>query len=176
MTQFKDVASRQESRICFIYGLTPRIPLAATGKYIGEVYDFGRLQAHVESGRNLLPRVIVENEFVSPNSDPTEGCGVSLLPSMRKLRAILTVTPRGDAVLVLDGELKESLSSSEVAELLAATCFERESIQVSERPVTDWLIAELANTSIYVYALKFGNDVHQCVFLGRELRDMLRLQ
>jgi hypothetical protein len=173
---FNDVTSRQRTRVCFSYGLTPRLPVTVPAKCIGESYDFGRLAKHVYSGRDLLPRVLIDKQLVPSDPGPPEPPALSLFPSMYALRITLTITPRGGGVLIIDGELAEPLTPQELAELLAVTCFERENIKIDELPILDWILQELRQIGVYLDTLEFGLDVHQCVFPGNSLQDKLRIQ
>ena len=172
---FNDVTERDKARICFAYGLEPRIPLTLIGKRMGEAYEFGRLAAHIESGQDLLPRVILDKRIIHGPESPGPG-NLSILPLMHSLRICVTTTPRGDAVMVLDGEIANSVDEQEIADLLAVTCFQREEMLIDDIPVMKWLAAELAESGIQVEPLRFGNDVHQCVFPGNSLHARLRRQ
>jgi hypothetical protein len=172
---FNDVTERDRTRICFAYGLTPRVTIAARGKRIGEAYDFGRLAGHIESGQDLLPRVILDKRISHGPESPQPG-NVSILPAMHELRICVTVTPRGGAVMILDGELEESIGPEEIADLLAVTCFEREEMLIDDVPIIKWILEELAEIGIRIDALNFGNDVHQCIFPGNSLQASLRTQ
>jgi hypothetical protein len=170
MTVFSDVTTRSQTRICFSYGLIPRLPTAAPGQCINETHDFGRLADHVEAGRDLLPRVVFCHEFPLATTDVSQKRPLSLFPDMHSLRIFLTSTPRGGAVLVVDGELDEAVSVEALAELLAVTCFSRDEIQVENLPIIEWTKIRLKESGLNVDGLDFGNDVHQCVFPGHPLQ------
>jgi hypothetical protein len=170
---FNDVTSRAKTRICFIYGLEPRITNLFPGQRIGQVYDFGRLARHVQSGRDLLPRVIMQEQLVEGGLELPRLGNIYPLPAMDVLRVSVTVTPRGDPVLVIDGEIKESIGSGEIAELLAVTCFERSEMRLAGVLLTEWLLARLTQAGAQLGSLDFGSDVHQCVFPEASLQERL---
>lgn len=171
VTQYSDVNIRERTRICFAYGLTPRIPVTTPGKCINETHDYGRLSSHIESGRDLLPRVLIDEQIISPDSDRSDIRPLSAFPPMHTACVILTMTPRGGIVLVIDGELGEPNDGQAIAELLAKTCFTRKDIQLDGLPITKWVLAKLQETGVQVDSLDFGNDVHQCVFPGNFLQE-----
>ena len=171
MTIFSDVETRGKTRICFSYGLTPRLPIATPGQDISETHDFGRLGSHVEAGRELLPKVVFCHKFLPLMADESQRPPLSLFPEMHSLQVFLTTTPRGGAVLVIDGELDHDISVDALAELLAATCFARNDIQLENMPIIEWAKIRLKETGLNVEQLDFGNDVHQCVFPGGALQD-----
>jgi hypothetical protein len=169
---FHDVKSRGKTRIAFIYGLRPRITAAPASQSIGDLYEFGRLAGHVQSGQNLLPRVIVNEQLVRGGAELQPG-SLSSLPPMESLRVVVTVMPRGDPVLLIDGEVTDSLSPEEIAGLLAVTCFDRSQMHVAGVPLTKWLQARLAQNKIDADSLDFGSDVHQCVFPDASMQEQL---
>lgn len=174
---FNDVNIRRKTRICLTYGLHPRFPTALTGDCIGDVYDFGRLAGHIRAGQDLLPQVILNERFVEDTREPSRIANLSHLPVMRSLQLIVAITPRGHAVLVVDGEIKEkTISSQDIAKLLAATCFQRSEMQVDGDLLMDWLFRRLQQLGICLDSISFGSDVHQCVFLGDSLEERLRSQ
>lgn len=167
---FSDVATRSRTRICFSYGLTPRLPAATSGRCISETHDFGRLEAHVEAGRDLLPRVVFCHKFPSSTVDDGQGQPLSLFPDMHSVQVFLTTTPRGGAVLVIDGELDQVIRKEDLVELLADTCFARHDIKIEGVPIIEWTKIRLKEVGINVEYLEFGRDVHQCVFPGDPLQ------
>jgi hypothetical protein len=171
VTVFSDVTARNKTRICFAYGLTPRLPIATPGECIGETYDFGRLRAHIKSGSDLLPRVVFDHKIPMPGADDSQTPALSLFPDMQSLQILLTVTPRGGAVLLIDGELDQAIDPDSLAELLAATCFARHDIRVKDLPIMEWAMIRLKEVGLKVEDLELGSDVHQCVFPGGPLQD-----
>lgn len=173
---FRDVTTRGRTRICFSYGLAPRIPLTVPGKRISEAYDFGRIASHMDSAGDLLPRVVIDWELPAADPDCSQPTALPSFPPMYNARALLTMTPRGDAVLVIDGDLIKPVTPQVMAKVLAETCFKREDIQINGLPVMAWLRARLEEIGVRTDDLKFGNDVHQCVFPGGALQDRFRAQ
>jgi hypothetical protein len=114
--------------------------------------------------------VIIDEQIISPGSGPADKRALSGFPAMRTLRIVLTMTPRGGAVLTLDGELLEATDAQEMAALLADTCFKRSDIQLDGLPITKWLLAALQWNGVQVDNLDFGNDVHQCIFPANSLQ------
>jgi hypothetical protein len=159
---YHDVITRQNTRLCFVYGLLPRIASSGRGQPIGDVFEFGRLHSHVRSNEELLPTVLHAASLAGHDDAP--GQPASLLPAMRSLRACLMTTTRGDLVLVLDGELDEPLDSHGMAALLATTCFDRWQLTLAGQPAMTWAAAALAGAGLPGLSPEFGNDVHQCVF------------
>jgi hypothetical protein len=170
LTVFTDVTTRNKTRICFAYGLTPRLPIATPGRCIHETLDFGRLEAHVESGRDLLPRVVFDHKMPMPKTANAQTPPLSLFPDMHYAHIFLTTTPRGGAVLVIDGELDQAIDAETLAKLLAATCFARYDLNVEDLPIIEWTMRKLKEVGINVEGLRFGSDVHQCVFPGDPLQ------
>jgi hypothetical protein len=173
MLPFNDITNRDKTRICFIYGLKPRITGEYKSQCIGNIYDFGRLAGHIKSGGTLLPRVIMNERFTASDLEDYQISGIPFFPTMETLRVVVTVTPRGDPILIIDSEINEPASPIGMAELLAATCFERSKMCVNDVPLTKWLVNKFAEAGIELDSLDFGSDVHQCVFPGTSLRELL---
>jgi hypothetical protein len=179
---FSDVTTRNATRICFAYGLTPSLPITTPAGCINEIHDFGRLGIHIESGRDLLPKVVFHHQMPTSEANDHGMSTLSLFPDMHSLKLFLTVTPRGGAVLVIDGELDQAVTAKTLAALLADTCFERHGLRVHDVPIMEWTKIRLKEIGLSVDALEFGSDVHQCVFPGGSLqrqfndyRDMVSL-
>lgn len=173
---FRDVTTRGRTRICFSYGLAPRIPVTVPGKRISEAYDFGRIASHMDLAGDLLPRVVIDEELPPADPDCSQPAALPSFPPMYSARALLTMTPRGDAVLVIDGDLIKPVTPEVMAKVLAETCFQREDIQINGLPIMAWLRARLEEIGVRTDDLKFGNDVHQCVFPGGALQDRFHAQ
>ncbi|QWF80317.1 phage holin family protein [Amycolatopsis sp. CA-230715] len=148
------------TRIVLVYGLTTRASLPDTSP-LSSLYDYGRFTAHLEASESLLPRVV----FDYPVGDLA---GAEPL-GLTSVRAILTVTPRGDLTLMLDVEMVPEATTEFVARMLAATCFRRGEMTVDGTPLLDWASAQVDADC----ALEFGRDVHQMVFPGGALLDQL---
>jgi hypothetical protein len=174
VTIFSDVMARSKTRICFCYGLTSRLPPATPGRCINDTHDFGRLKAHVHAGRDLLPRVVFCHKFSLPTAEPTADNSqkrpLSAFPEMHSLQIFMTTTPRGGAVLVIDGELDHTIGVGGLAELLAGACFGRHDIKVENLPIIEWAKIRLKEIGLNIEDLAFGSDVHQCVFPGSPLQ------
>lgn len=171
---YHDVITRQNTRLCFVYGLLPRIARARRGQPIGDILEFGRLNSHVRSNEELLPAVLHAASLAGQDAGP--GQPVNLLPAMRSLRAYLMATSRGDLVLVLDGDLDEPVDSHGMAALLATTCFDRWQLTIAGQPAMTWVSAALAEAGLPGLSTEFGNDVHQCVFPEPALAEILDTQ
>jgi hypothetical protein len=173
MTAYSDVTKRSRTRLCFAYGLTPRLPIATPGKCINETHEFGRLESHIESSRDLLPRVVFDHEIISPRVRNDRSSAPTPFPRMRFMRIYLTTTPRGDAVLVVDGEPDQPIEAEDLAELLAATCFKRSDMRIDDLPILDWIAVMLKEIDLEGDGIQFGDDVHQCIFPGGMLQSKL---
>ena len=93
-----EVGSRERTRIVCVYGLSDQVD--GTGQRLGiaDLYPFGRFSPHVRGVAELLPNPVLSAREVDVE---LPGGAQDLGPA----RAILMVTPRGDAALVLDAEL-----------------------------------------------------------------------
>jgi hypothetical protein len=164
-----ELATRKSTRIACVYEVsgpvtgepTTRLPL--TG-----VYTYGQFKHHVEAAEQLLPAplVAIPDIEIGPKSVTFE---------LREVTACWLVTPRGDTALVLDGIVPGDTDARQVAKILAATCDKREALLVDGTSLLDWLHAKAADAGLTVpEKLKFGQNVHQCVFPGGKLLDDIR--
>ncbi|MGH3656128.1 MAG: hypothetical protein ACRDUA_05670, partial [Micromonosporaceae bacterium] len=190
--RFVDVASRARTRILFLYGLAGQLSPDGLGLPLTEGFESGRFTPHLEAGSRLLPRIHLdatlggaalgsgtsEGSGTSGSGEPpssdgpipagsdTHGTDTERFPAFTRLRLLLVVTPRGDAVLVLDGELDGESSAETITGLLASSCFDRTTLTLEGQPILDWVAARLTCGT----RLEFGRDVHQVVFPGGSLR------
>ncbi|MGH3741284.1 MAG: hypothetical protein ACRDT8_02020 [Micromonosporaceae bacterium] len=162
--QYLDAARRVATRVLFLYELvseTPPEPAAA--QPLTSAFDFGRFAPHLEAANRLLPRALPLDHVASD----ALGSGDHQLGGFHSLRLFLTITPRGDITLVLDGVLDGDHDGASIAALLATTCFERTALTVSGEPLLEWAARALSHSG----TLRFGRDVHQIVFPGGALLD-----
>lgn len=162
-----DVSRSPETWVLCIYDLTPRVRLdPAPGTTLGQVFDYGRFQRHIDASARLLPQVALRQDlpagWLGAAGDQLSG------HQLGEVGAVVLATPRGDLLLVLEVELPDEPAAADVAGFLAATCFEREQLTVAGRPLLAWLADRLG-----VPGLRFGRNVHQCVFPGGRLREEL---
>ena len=161
----RDVGFRQATRILSVYGLTGRVPGSwRSGRMLTGSFAFGRFAPHINAAAVLLPQPVVD---LGPRPSLE-------LPSGRlnftSVHARLLATPRGDAALVLDGLVPGGLDGYAVAAILADTCFSREDLRVDGTPILDALLkAAGPGHGDRGSRLRFGSEVHQCVFPGGEL-------
>jgi hypothetical protein len=165
-----DISRSPETWVLCIYDLTPRMYWdgpAPEGASLGEVFDYGRFQRHIDASAQLLPRV-VHHASLGPGQLCVAGDRSGSGP-VGEVTALVLVTPRGDPLLVLEAELPGEPGAAEVSRFVAASCFERERLTVAGRPVLAWLSERLDLAA----PLRFGRNVHQCVFPGGRLREEL---
>lgn len=165
-----DVSRSPETWVLCIYDLTPRVRFdQPAGTPLGQVFDYGRFQRHVDASARLLPRVAYRRDLPPAALDVT-GDGPTPY-QLDGVTALVLVTPRGDPLLVLKVSLPGELDATGVAGFLAASCFERERLTVSGRPLLAWLGDQLGLAAPF----QFGRNVHQCVFPGGQLcEDLLQ--
>lgn len=159
--QFLDVAARSHTRILFLYGLAGRLSQGEAAAPLTDVFGCGRFAPHLEAASRLLPRVRLN---VDLGPDALAGRAERPMPRFASLRLLVTVAPRGDAALVLDGVIDGEPDVDAVNALLAATCFERTDMTVDGEPILDWVGGRVDPGG--EVRLRFGRDVHQAVFPG----------
>ena len=160
-----DSATRELTRILVVFSLTGRLrPEGAALGSMVDALDFGRFALHLRSSEKVLP-VPVLTEPVAPGDLrlPHGDTGMELTSA----EFTVVATPRGDVTLVLDCAFTGETAADRLAAWLAATCFDRERIRIGDRPLLDVLNERLAPPD----PLAFGQNVHQLVFPGGQLRD-----
>lgn len=162
--RISDVGRSGRTWIHCVYDLKPRVRLAPATS-LGDVFDFGRFQGHIDASARLLPRVAFTRVLAAGRLVPP---GVLACP-LGDTTMLMLVTPRGDPLLVLEVELVGEPNETDVASFLAATCYWRDEITIDGRPIMSWLDGELALPQ----PLAFDRNVHQCVFPGGQLREDL---
>ncbi|MET8078554.1 hypothetical protein [Streptomyces sp. NPDC005303] len=162
-----DSGARQLTRALVLFSLSgsldPRVP--SLGSLVDR-FDFGRFALHLKSSEAVLPvpvlvRDVAPGELRLPHGDR----GLALASAEFAVLA----APRGDITLVLDCEFAGPTPSDALAAWLADTCFDRDLITLDGRPLLDVLGQGLAPRE----PLAFGQNVHQLVFPGGELREEL---
>jgi hypothetical protein len=164
-----ELATHKSTRIACVY----EVSSVVTGKPasrlpLTSVYKYGQFKHHVEAAEQLLPvpLVAIPDIKIGPKS---------VMFELREVTACWLVTPRGDTALVLDGVVPGDTDARQVAKILAATCDKREALLVDGMSLLDWLHAKATAAGLTVpEKLKFGQNVHQCVFPGGELLDDIR--
>ena len=166
LTYMDELGSRPLTRIACVYELSgarasrPDGNLLLTG-----IYEFGQIRPHIDIAiaAELLPVPIVTRSSLEVGPDD-----VTL--ELHTVDVCLVVTPRRDIALVLDGSIPGDLDVQRVAKILAATCAGRGELSVDGEPFLDWLRGKAKDTNLLLPAnLKFGQNVHQCVFPGGKL-------
>lgn len=142
----RDLHHSTMTRIRCIYDLSAPLPYEGPRTPLGDTYDFGRFQRHLDISAVLTPTVILR-EVLST--------------------ATLTVlaTPRHDALVLLDIDVHAEASAADIAEIVAQTCFDRDQLRVDDRLVLDIVQERLGLDR----PLRFGRNVHQCIFAGGRL-------
>lgn len=158
-----DLGWAARTRVCCVYDLTPRLRPRST-RSLADAFDFGRFQGHVDGAARLLPTVAYSASYDGAR------LGLTLDGSRPEftgdLTVVVLVSPRHDAVLLLDVTMPESTDVGDVVTFLAATCFERHTITLDGQPLLRWLSQQLGLAA----PLRFGRNVHQCVFPGQRMR------
>ncbi|MFI7016464.1 hypothetical protein ACIBNA_20320, partial [Streptomyces sp. NPDC050164] len=115
------------------------------------------------TSQDVLPAALLDEQVAPrrlrlPHGD--HGLGLA------SLRILVVTTPRGDATLVVDCAFAGETTAGDLAARPAATCFDRERIELDDRPL---LTGQLGGRP-----LALGQNVHQLVFPGGRLqRDLL---
>jgi hypothetical protein len=162
LTYMDEIASRDSTRVVCVYGLSGRVAVDGAKRLpLAGIGEFGLFSPHIELAGSLLPAPVLT---ISEADAGLPGRSLGL----GRVRVTLLVTPRGDAALVLDGNMTGSPDAQEVAALLRATCHERERLLLSGKPALDF-VREAVAADLRLPGLAFGRNVHQCVFPGGDL-------
>lgn len=166
-----DAGARAANRFLLMYNLEVGPLLDRGGVPLSEVLDFGRLARHVETGGPLLPKVI--------HREPTNALDLGVRLANPRLRraagtVIVVVTPRRDVLLLLD-VIVDVDKPADVAAILFATWRHRAEITLDGVPIEDWLQQSLPIRADHDVSarIRFGRNVHQCVFPGGDLAAQL---
>lgn len=162
-----DSGTRELTRVLVLFSLTGRLTArpSALGTLV-ERFDFGRFALHLKSSEAVLPLPVLVDDV--PPADlglPHGDHGLALSAA----EIAVLATPRGDVTLVLDCEFDGQTPTDALAAWLAATCFDRDRITLGGRPLLEALRGRLTAPE----PLAFGQNVHQLVFPGGELREHL---
>ncbi|MCT9083190.1 hypothetical protein [Streptomyces fulvoviolaceus] len=159
-----DSATRELTRILLLFSLAGRLlPQASPLGGLVDQWDFGRFEPHLRSGGALLPvPVLVEHVAPEQLELPNGDHGLDLA----SVKLMVLATPRGDATLVMDCGFAGETDSGAVAAWLASTCFDRERIKLGGKSLPEVLNQRLTPPT----QLTFGQNVHQLVFPGGQLR------
>ncbi|MFD5483812.1 hypothetical protein [Streptomyces hawaiiensis] len=158
-----DSATRDRTRVLLLFSLSGRLrPRNTALGALVDRYDYGRFASHLLTSQDVLP-VPVLDEQVAPRRLrlPHGDHGLGLATS----RILVVTTPRGDATLVVDCAFAGETSAGDLAVWLATTCFDRERIELDDRPLLQTLTAQLGGRP-----LALGQNVHQLVFPGGRLQ------
>ncbi|MER5756883.1 hypothetical protein [Streptomyces sp. NPDC002088] len=162
-----DSATRELTRIRLLFSLAGRVdPASGRPGRLLDQFDFGRFTPHLRSSEAVLPLPVL-SERVAPDDLELPGAPHSL--ELAALGLLVVTTPRGDATLVMDCDFTGETSADAVAAWLATTCFDREHLRLRGRPLLE-VVSELLNLP---GPLAFGQNVHQIVFPGGQLRTEL---
>ncbi|NEB05426.1 hypothetical protein [Streptomyces sp. SID13726] len=166
-TAVLDSGTRQLTRVLVLFSLTGRLdPERPTLGRLVDRFDFGRFGLHLKSSEAVLPvPVLVEDVPPDQLRLPHGDHGLALASAELAVLA----TPRGDITLVVDCEFAGPTPAADLAGWLATTCFDRDGITLGGRP----LLTALGQLLHPVEPLAFGQNVHQLVFPGGELRTTL---
>jgi hypothetical protein len=163
-----EVGSRERTRIVCVYGLSEQLDGAERRLGVADLYPFGRFWPHVRAAAELLPNPVLSVREVDIE---LPGGGQDLGPA----RAILMVTPRGDAALVLDAEMTGDPDGQQVAHVLDVTCLKRGLLRLDGKTMIEWLRGQADASGLPLPdALALGANVHQCVFPGGALLAAIR--
>jgi hypothetical protein len=159
-----DSDTRERTRILLLFSLSGRVrPDGAALGALVDRFDFGRFTPHLRTSHPVLPVPVLADRVLPerlrlPHGDHS----LDLAP----VGILVVASPRGDATLVVDCGFVGEIDAGDVAAWLAATCFDRERIQLGDRPLLD-VLSERLNLA---QPLAFGQNVHQLVFPGGQLR------
>jgi hypothetical protein len=159
-----ELGSRTLTRIVCVYELSGQVTgnLPADSSLTG-IYEFGQFTRHIKTAAPLLPVPIVTSPKLKIGPD-------DVTHELREVKASWLVTPRGDTALVLDGTIPGDCDAQQVAKILAKTCDERGTLSADGEGLLDWLRTEATAAGLTLpEELKFGPNVHQCVFPGGRL-------
>jgi hypothetical protein len=151
-----------------VYGLSVQMAGRSGDGRLTDVYPFGRFAPHIEVAADSLPHPVLDIRNVAIELPGTPF-------SLGSARAMLLVTPRGDAALVIDAELDGDPNGQQVARVLDVTCLNREQLRVDGTGVTGWLRGQADAAGLKLPGeICLGPHVHQCVFPGGTLLDSIR--
>ncbi len=161
-----DSATRDRTRVLLLFSLSGRLrPRDSALGALVDRYDYGRFASHLMTSQDVLPVPVLDEQVAPrrlrlPHGD--HGLGLA------SLRILVAATPRGDATLVVDCAFAGETTAGDLAAWLATTCFDRERIELDDRPLLQVLTEQLGRP------LTLGQNVHQLVFPGGRLqRDLL---
>jgi hypothetical protein len=161
-----DSAGRDRTRVLLLFSLSGRLRPRDTGLgALVDRYDYGRFAPHLTTSQDVLPLPVLD-ELVAPGRLrlPHGDHGLGLA----SVRILVVTTPRGDATLVLDCDFAGETPAGALAVWLAGTCFDRERIELDDRPLLHTLAARLGGRPPAL-----GQNVHQLVFPGGRLQQEL---
>ncbi|MFC8435146.1 hypothetical protein [Streptomyces sp. NPDC057253] len=162
-----DSGTRELTRVVALFSLTGRLDpqLPALGSLV-DTFDFGRFALHLTSSEGVLPvPVLVEDVPPGELGLPHGDHGLDLAA----LQIAVVATPRGDVTLALDCGFAGQTPPEALAAWLADTCFDRDRITLGAGTLLDSLGGRLAPLE----PLAFGQNVHQLVFPGGDLKNDL---
>ncbi|MFJ4814650.1 hypothetical protein [Streptomyces sp. NPDC088801] len=158
-----DSATRERTRVLLLFSLSGRLrPRDTALGALVDRYDYGRFAPHLMTSQDVLPLPVLDERVAPrrlrlPHGD--HGLGLA------SLRILVVTTPRGDATLVVDCAFAGDTTAGDLAVWLASTCFDRERIELDDRPILQTLAAQLGGRP-----LALGQNVHQLVFPGGRLQ------
>ncbi|PNG19483.1 hypothetical protein [Streptomyces cahuitamycinicus] len=158
-----DSATRERTRVLLLFSLSGRLrPRDTALGALVDRYDYGRFAPHLMTSQDVLPLPVLDERVAPrrlrlPHGD--HGLGLA------SLRILVVTTPRGDAALVVDCAFAGETTAGDLAVWLASTCFDRERIELDDRPILQTLAAQLGGRP-----LALGQNVHQLVFPGGRLQ------
>ncbi|MER6242828.1 hypothetical protein ACFYZI_09525 [Streptomyces griseorubiginosus] len=162
-----DSGTRELTRVVTLFSLTGRLDpgLPSPGSLV-DTFDFGRFALHLASSEAVLPvPVLVEDVPPAELGLPHGDHGLDLA----SLQIAVVATPRGDVTLALDCGFAGQTPPEALAAWLADTCFHRDRITLGASGLLDSLTGRFAPAE----PLAFGQNVHQLVFPGGELKSDL---
>ncbi|WP_053852912.1 hypothetical protein [Streptomyces sp. NRRL B-24085] len=162
-----DSGTRRLTRVLVLFSLSGTLdpPGPSLGSLVDR-FDFGRFALHLKSSEAVLPAPVLVAD-VPPGELRLPHGHHGLSPASAEL--VVLTTPRGDITLVLDCEFAGRTPCDALAAWLADSCFDRDRVTLGGRPLLDVLRERLAPRE----PLAFGQNVHQLVFPGGELREEL---
>ncbi|MGW0334998.1 hypothetical protein ACWD0J_24535 [Streptomyces sp. NPDC003011] len=163
-----DSATRELTRVVLLFSLDGRArPRGTACGALVDRLDFGRFEPHLRSSEAVLPVPVLTARLAPEDLRPPHGDhGLALAGG----DLLVLATPRGDVTLVVDCRFAADTAPDALAAWLAATCFDRRSLRLGDRPLLDVVNERLALPA----PLAYGQNVHQLVFPGgRLLRGLL---
>jgi hypothetical protein len=175
-TGHSDIGYRPNSVVRTTYSLIPTLDsdrIASTS--LADHFAYGRFERNIRATSHLLPRVVAVWNLL--DVDVVFRGWAQEWPRLNGRLSVL-IAPIGDATAVLEFELPPAVDVKGVADLLAATCWYRESMLLDGEPLESWIHSRLQQTAgSGVPDIAFGRDVHQVVYLGGDLLlDVLRVE